>query len=93
MPYSRTPVSELDERLFVELERHTVQPWPDYELEYDQCSRLLERAPFDAILAYSDAIAIGALRALHERTHLRAPADVSLLGFDALAVGHDWSQS
>jgi LacI family transcriptional regulator len=78
----------LDERLVVELERNTVQPWPDYELGYHQCSRLLDRrASFDAILAYSDAIAIGALRALHERTHLRVPADVSLVGFDALAVG------
>jgi LacI family transcriptional regulator, galactose operon repressor len=78
----------LDERLIVELERHVVQPWPDYELGLEQCVRLLSRnVDFDAILAYSDAIAIGALRALHERTPLQVPRDVSIVGFDGLAVG------
>lgn len=78
----------VDERLIVELERHVVQPWPDYELGYEQCVRLLNRhVAFDAILAYSDAIAIGALRALHERTPLQVPQSVSIIGFDGLAVG------
>lgn len=78
----------LDERLMVELERHVVQPWPDYELGYEQCVRLLSRrVPFDAILAYSDAIAIGALRAIHDLTPLQVPRDISLVGFDGLTVG------
>jgi DNA-binding LacI/PurR family transcriptional regulator len=78
----------LDERLIVELERHRVQPWPDYDLGYEQCAELLARKrEMDAILAYSDAIAIGALRALHDLTHLRVPEDLSLVGFDGLAVG------
>jgi DNA-binding LacI/PurR family transcriptional regulator len=41
----------------------------------------------DAILAYSDAIAIGALRALHDQGQLAVPADLSIVGFDGLAVG------
>jgi DNA-binding LacI/PurR family transcriptional regulator len=83
-----TVLLRVDERLLVELERHVVQPWPDYDLGYKQCVRLLSRhIEFDAILAYSDAIAIGALRALHERTSLQVPQDVSIIGFDALAVG------
>jgi DNA-binding LacI/PurR family transcriptional regulator len=54
-----------DPRLVIELERHTVQPWPDYDLGYEQGARLAAvRAEFDAVLAYSDAIAIGAHRAL-----------------------------
>lgn len=78
---------EVDARLIVELERHTVQPWPDYDLGYEQCVRLLSRGvQFDAILAYSDAIAIGAMRALHERSSFEVPADVSMIGFDGLAV-------
>lgn len=79
---------KVDERLIVELDHHIVQPWPDYRLGYEQCARLLDRhVAFDAILAYSDAIAIGALRAIHERSDLRVPEDVSLVGFDGLAVG------
>jgi LacI family transcriptional regulator, galactose operon repressor len=79
---------KIDERLLVELEQHVVQAWPDYDLGYELCVRLLSRhIEFDAILAYSDAIAIGALRALYERTSLQVPRDVSIIGFDALAVG------
>lgn len=78
----------VEERLIVELERHTVQPWPDYDLGYEQCLRLLARGiEFDAMLAYSDAIAIGALRALHEKSSYVVPSDVSVVGFDGLALG------
>jgi LacI family transcriptional regulator len=78
----------VDDRLIVELERHNVQPWPDYELGYEQCAQLLSRGvKMDAILAYSDAIAIGALRALRDRTALGVPEDLSMVGFDGLAIG------
>jgi LacI family transcriptional regulator len=77
----------VDERLVVELERHRVQPWPDYDLGYEQCVQLLSRnLEIDAILAYSDAIAIGALRAIHDTTRLRVPDDLSMVGFDGLAI-------
>jgi LacI family transcriptional regulator len=79
---------DVDDKLIVELERHRVQPWPDYDLGYEQCARLLSRdQAMDAILAYSDAIAIGALRAIHEQTRLRVPDDLSMVGCDGLAVG------
>jgi DNA-binding LacI/PurR family transcriptional regulator len=80
---------DLDARLLVELaERASARPWPDYDLGYDQCLQLLSReVPFDAILAYSDAIAIGALRALHDKTTLVVPDDLGLVGFDGLAIG------
>jgi LacI family transcriptional regulator len=78
----------VDDRLIVELERHSVQPWPDYEPGYEQCAQLLSRGlAMDAILAYSDAIAIGALRAIHDQARLVVPADLSIVGFDGLAVG------
>jgi len=76
-----------DDRLVVELERRSVQPWPDYDLGYQQCVQLLSRdVPLDAILAYSDAIAIGALRALCDRTTLAVPEAISMVGFDGLAI-------
>jgi LacI family transcriptional regulator len=77
-----------DAGLVVELERHTVQPWPDYDLGYEQGMRLAtRRAEFDAVLAYSDAIALGAQRALYDAREWQVPRDVSLIGFDGLRVG------
>ena len=50
------------------------------------CEQLLARgAPFDAICAASDLIAIGALRALRERG-LRVPQDVAVTGFDDIPL-------
>lgn len=77
----------LDDRLVVETARAAVQPWPDYEIGREQCLELLRRRiEVEAALAYSDAVAIGAMRALHETSALRVPADVSLIGLDGLAV-------
>ena len=76
-----------DERLIVEVARHGVQPWPDYEIGREQCLELLGRkVAVDAVLAYSDAIAIGTLRALREHGGPRVPDDLSLVGLDGLAI-------
>jgi LacI family transcriptional regulator len=49
---------------------------------YRATRELIDRGqPFDALFASSDAMAVGAIRALRERG-LRIPADVSLIGFD-----------
>jgi DNA-binding LacI/PurR family transcriptional regulator len=49
---------------------------------YDAACQLLERGePFDAIVAASDLIAIGAMRALQER-RIEVPGAVSVVGFD-----------
>nr|AQQ74668.1 hypothetical protein [uncultured bacterium] len=39
------------------------------------------KVPFDGIVAASDLIALGAIRALH-RSHLHVPRDVSVVGYD-----------
>ena len=41
---------------------------------------------FTAIFAMSDAMAIGAIRALQDRGR-RVPEDVSVMGFDGLTIG------
>jgi DNA-binding LacI/PurR family transcriptional regulator len=53
---------------------------------YEAAQQLLERGtPFDAIFAASDLIAIGAMKALHERG-LRVPQDVAVAGFDDIPM-------
>ncbi|HTK05760.1 MAG TPA: LacI family DNA-binding transcriptional regulator [Ktedonobacteraceae bacterium] len=55
---------------------------------YKTASMLLdERRDFTAIVAGSDVMAMGALRAIHEHG-LRVPEDVSLTGFDDIELGH-----
>lgn len=66
---------ELDPFLIVEAE-------PYLHGGYQACQQLLRRkVEFTAIACHSDAIAIGALRALREEK-LSVPEDISLFGFD-----------
>ena len=58
-----------------------------YQDGYDAARDLLETGgDFTALFTASDVMAVGAIRALHEKG-LRVPEDVSVMGFDGLAVG------
>lgn len=53
----------------------------------DGMRRLLAlRQPPDAVFAYNDLIAIGAIRAMHE-ADLRVPDDIAIIGFDNIDEG------
>ena len=57
-----------------------------YQDGYDAACDLLEKGrQFTALFTASDVMAVGAIRALHEK-NLRVPEDVSVMGFDGLAV-------
>jgi DNA-binding LacI/PurR family transcriptional regulator len=61
---------------------------------YEACRRLwsgIKKKP-SAIVAFSDAVAVGALRFLHEQ-NLDIPGDVSVIGFDGIAIGNFTSVS
>ncbi len=49
---------------------------------YDAMQKLLARAPeVTAVMAADDSVALGAIRAIHEKG-LRIPEDISIIGFD-----------
>ena len=55
---------------------------------YYAMMHLLDKMPdLTAVFAMSDVMAIGAVRALHERG-LRIPQDVSIIGFDGIDIGN-----
>ena len=69
---------ELDAERWVAVSRYSL------EGGYEAAGELLDRCPgMTAILAMSDVMAIGALRAIHDRG-LRVPEDVSLVGYDGI---------
>lgn len=54
---------------------------------YDAMKEALAKGrPFTAVFAMSDVMAIGAIRAIRE-SGLRVPEDVSVIGYDGLAIG------
>lgn len=57
---------------------------------YAAVQRLLDRKHCSAIFAMADVMAIGAIRAIHDR-RLRVPEDVSVMGFDGLDLGEYYS--
>jgi len=58
-----------------------------YQDGYNAARDLLEKGrKFTALFTASDVMAVGAIRALHEKG-LQVPEDVSIIGFDGLAVG------
>ena len=58
-----------------------------YQDGYDAAARLLAQGrKFTALFAQADVMAIGAIRALADQG-LRVPQDVSVMGFDGLALG------
>lgn len=58
-----------------------------YDDGYRAAKALLERdSDFTALFAMSDVMAIGAIRALNDAGR-RVPEDVSVIGFDGLAIG------
>ena len=57
-----------------------------YQDGYNAAMELLQKGhPFTALFTASDVMAVGAIRALHEKG-LRVPEDISVMGFDGLAV-------
>jgi DNA-binding LacI/PurR family transcriptional regulator len=63
-----------------------VMPAPSYHRAdgYRAMNALLDRPdPPDAVFCFNDLLAIGALRALHERDR-RVPDDVAVIGFDGI---------
>jgi DNA-binding LacI/PurR family transcriptional regulator len=75
-------------RAGIELDPALTEHCPDWGLAAGQqaVGRLIDRgAPFTAIFAQSDLIAIGAMQVLRERG-LHIPGDVSVIGYDDIPV-------
>lgn len=73
--------------LLFDEERQFVSTYFSFSGGYHAMERLLERMPeVTAVFAMSDVMAIGAIRAAHDRG-LRVPEDISVIGFDGLEVG------
>lgn len=71
----------------LDLDRHYEAAYFSMPCGYEAMLRLLDRvAGLTAVFAMSDVQAIGALRALRDRG-LRVPEDISVTGFDGIALG------
>ena len=55
--------------------------------EISRMEKLLDKMPdITAVFAMSDVMAVGAMRAIHDRG-LRVPEDISVMGFDGIELG------
>lgn len=69
-----------DEDLFVDCSFTLQRGW-------EAANELIDRRkPFSAVIAMSDTVAMGAMKALHDRG-IRVPEDVSVVGFDGVEQG------
>lgn len=68
-------------------ERQYVQAYFSISEGYRAMEKLLEKMPeVTAVFAMADVMAIGAIRAIHDRG-MRVPEDISVMGFDGLDIG------
>lgn len=73
---------QVPKALVMQLDRDVTSP----EIAYSQVQKLLRTGRrFSAIVCFNDIAALGAIRALND-VGLRIPADVSVVGFDDIAV-------
>ncbi len=62
-----------------------------FQSGYDAMNRLLEKLPgLTAVFTMSDVMAVGAVRALHDRG-LRVPDDISVIGYDGIELAEYYS--
>lgn len=83
---------EYIDELVVEIDMPRTPPWPSMESGKRQCERLLaKKIDFDAIMAFNDEIAIGALRALEDmkpRDQKRGiDRNIAIIGFGHTRLG------
>lgn len=68
-------------------ERQFVSAYFSISAGYHGMEKLLDKMPeLTAVYAMADVMAIGAIRAIHDRG-LRVPEDISVIGFDGIDVG------
>ncbi|MBQ2745425.1 MAG: LacI family DNA-binding transcriptional regulator [Lachnospiraceae bacterium] len=68
-------------------ERQFVPAYFSVSAGYAAMEKLLDKMPdVTAVFAMADVMAIGAIRAIHDRG-LRVPEDISVMGFDGIDVG------
>ena len=73
--------------LLFDKERQYVQAYFSISEGYRAMEKLLEKMPeVTAVFAMADVMAIGAIRAIHDRG-MRVPEDISVMGFDGLDIG------
>ena len=68
-------------------ERQYVSAYFSISAGYHAMEKLLEKMPeVTAVFAMADVMAIGAIRAIHDRG-MRVPEDISVIGFDGIDIG------
>lgn len=73
--------------LMFDEEQQFVSSYFSFSGGYHAMEKLLQQMPgVTAVFAMSDVMAIGAIRAIHDRG-LRVPDDISIIGFDGIEVG------
>lgn len=76
-----------EHNVFLDKDRQFVSAYFSISAGYHGMEELLDKMPeLTAVYAMADVMAIGAIRAIHDRG-LRVPEDISVIGFDGIDVG------